>query len=85
MMNQEIDVTGEICPRPALIVRDNLEEMEPGESLLVTADYPPARDNIERTCQKHGYETAEAESGEGDLFTLRIVVPDEAKGPVMDS
>jgi TusA-related sulfurtransferase len=47
----------------------------------VTADYPPARDSIQRTCQKHGYETAVAESGDGDRFTLRIVVPDEATGP----
>jgi len=84
-MSKEIDVTGEICPRPALITRDHLEEMDAGESLLVTADYPPARDNIERTCQKHGYETAEVDAGDGDEFTLRIVVPDEAKGPVMDS
>lgn len=80
-MSEELDVTGEVCPRPALLVRDRLEDMDPGERLRVTADYPPARDNIQRTCQKHGYETAVAESGDGDQFTLRIVVPDEATGP----
>ncbi len=83
-MSKEIDVKGEVCPRPALIVRDTLEEMDPGEDLTVTADYPPARDNIERTCQKHGYETSEVDAGEGDKFTLRIVVPEEATGPHID-
>lgn len=80
-MPEELDVTGEVCPRPALLVRDRLEDLDPGQTLVVTADYPPARDNIQRTCRKHGYETATAESGEGDLFELHIVVPDEATGP----
>lgn len=82
-MTEQIDVTGEICPRPALIVRDTLEDLDPGDVLLVTADYPPARDNIKRTCEKHGYETADESSGDEE-FTLRIAVPDEAVGPTME-
>lgn len=83
-MSKEIDVTGETCPRPALIVRDTLEDMDPGNILRVTADYPPARDNIQRTCEKHGYETEGDDSSEGDEFTLTIRIPDEAMGPAIE-
>ncbi|MEF8854800.1 MAG: sulfurtransferase TusA family protein, partial [Haloarculaceae archaeon] len=52
---EEVDVTGEVCPRPALIVRDRLATLEAGEDLLVEGDYPPAENNLKRTCRKHGY------------------------------
>jgi tRNA 2-thiouridine synthesizing protein A len=85
-MREEIDVTGEVCPRPALMVRDVLEELEPGDELIVNGDYPPAEGNIQRTCEKHGYEVTNGEGSEdadGDSFTLQIAVPDEAVGPHM--
>ena len=80
-MREEIDVTGEVCPRPALLVRDALEELQPGDELVVTGDYPPAEGNIQRTCEKHGYEVGKQDAGDGDSFTLQIAIPDEAVGP----
>lgn len=81
-MREELDVTGEVCPRPALIVRDALEDLEPGDELVVTGDYPPAEQNLRRTCEKHGYTVQATESeGGGDSFTLQIGVPDRAVGP----
>lgn len=80
-MREEIDVTGEVCPRPALIVRNALEEMDPGDELLVTGDYPPAEGNIQRTCEKHGYEVGKPEAENDDSFTLKIAIPDQAVGP----
>lgn len=56
---ERVDVTGEVCPRPALIVRRRLSELDPGEELLVHGDYPPAEENLRRTCTKHGFEVAE--------------------------
>ncbi|MFT4930291.1 MAG: tRNA 2-thiouridine synthesizing protein A [Natronomonas sp.] len=80
-MREEIDVTGEVCPRPALMVRDSLEELGPGDELVVMGDYPPAEENIQRTCEKHGYGVSKPDSDEGESFTLRITIPDEALGP----
>jgi tRNA 2-thiouridine synthesizing protein A len=68
---ERVDVTGEVCPRPALIVRRHLSDLEEGEELLVRGDYPPAEENLRRTCRKHGYEVTDA-GGEGDDFELRI-------------
>lgn len=61
---EHVDVTGEICPRPALIVRDRLSELEPGDELLVRGDYPPAERNLRRTCAKHGFEVVDADSAD---------------------
>ena len=78
-------MTGEVCPRPALIVRNTLEDLEPGDELVVDGDYPPAEDNITRTCEKHGYEVTRRETdGDGDTFSLKIAVPDEAVGPKIE-
>lgn len=79
-----VDVTGEICPRPALIVRRRLSRMEPGEELLVRGDYPPAERNLRRTCYKHGFAVADGdEEGEStdELFELRITVTEDASIP----
>lgn len=58
-MQESVDVTGAVCPKPALIVRRCLTELEPGDELLVTGDYPPAERNLRRTCYKHGFEVSD--------------------------
>ena len=76
---EHVDVTGEVCPRPALIVRDRLTELAAGDTLVVEGDYPPAEQNLRRTCTNHGFTV---EDGDGDAdddrFELRITVTDEA-------
>lgn len=75
----EVDVTGAVCPRPMLIVRRCLEELESGDDLTVTGDYPPAERNIRRSCYKHGFEVrGEAVEEENDTFTLHITVTEES-------
>lgn len=72
---ERVDVTGEVCPRPALIVRRRLDDLEGGTELLVKGDYPPAERNLERTCTKHGYEVenrATSEDGTDEGFELLI-------------
>jgi tRNA 2-thiouridine synthesizing protein A len=74
---ERVDVTGEVCPRPALIVRRRLADLDPGEELLVRGDYPPAEENLERTCRKHGFEVTDAGSEDGH-FRLRVAVTEDA-------
>ncbi|UHQ96173.1 sulfurtransferase TusA family protein [Natrinema halophilum] len=72
-----IDVSGMVCPQPVSIVRRCLEELEPGDELVVTGDYPPAERSICRTCYKHGYAVTDATDDDSDgaeTFTLRIRV-----------
>lgn len=74
---EHVDVTGEICPRPALIVRRQLSDLEPGETLVVRGDYPPAEQNLRRTCETHGFDVR-GRSSAGDDFELQITVTDDA-------
>ena len=77
---EEVDVTGEVCPRPALIVRRELADLEAGEDLLVRGDYPPAEENLKRTCTTHGFEVEAADGSGEDGFELRITVTEDAAG-----
>lgn len=76
---EEVDVVGEVCPRPALLVRRRLADLDPGAELLVRGDYPPAKENLRRTCEKHGYEVT-AVDAEGENFALKIRVTPGASG-----
>ncbi|ADB62789.1 SirA family protein (plasmid) [Haloterrigena turkmenica DSM 5511] len=77
-----VDVSGEVCPRPALIVRKRLSELEVGDRLLVRGDYPPAERNLCRMCRKRGFTVAKTEDGtDGDAFELRIEVTEGAEIP----
>jgi tRNA 2-thiouridine synthesizing protein A len=76
---KRVDVTGEVCPRPALIVRRELTGLSPDEELLVVGDYPPAERNLRRTCSKHGYDVTDVpDEASADAFALRIVPTAEA-------
>lgn len=77
-----VDVRGEICPRPALIVRQQLAELETGDELLVRGDYPPAERNLCRMCRKRGFTVAKTEDGSNEnAFELRIEVTEDAEIP----
>lgn len=73
-----VDVTGEVCPRPALIVRRELSELEEGETLIVEGDYPPAQKNLTRSCEKRGFDVNTIESAENGSFELEITVTEFA-------
>lgn len=75
---EHVDVTGEVCPRPALIVRRQLAELDEGETLVVEGDYPPARKNLKRSCEKRGYDVVGRETDDGAAFELRITPTEQA-------
>lgn len=78
---EHVDVTGEVCPRPALIVRRRLAELGPGETLVVRGDYPPAEQNLRRSCETHGYDVRAGDADDGEGFELHITPTDSATGP----
>ncbi|MGB9933828.1 sulfurtransferase TusA family protein [Haloarcula amylolytica] len=74
-----VDVRGEICPRPALIVRQALSDLDAGETLVVRGDYPPAEENLRRMCTTHGIDVMTAETAvETDEFELELKVTEMA-------
>jgi len=77
-MGVEVDVSGLVCPQPAAVVRRCLAELETGEELVVTGDYPPAKRSIRRTCYKHGFAVEQGPPTDDGEFSLRIVVTESA-------
>lgn len=75
----ELDVSGLVCPQSSAVVRRCLAELDPGDELVVTGDYPPAKRSIRRSCYKHGFEVREGPPTEGETeFSLRIVVTESS-------
>ena len=48
----ELDVTGLVCPVPALKTKKQLRTMRPGLVLKVVTDYKPASDSVPRDLAK---------------------------------
>lgn len=74
----EVDTRGLVCPKPVLVVRRCLEELEPGDELTVIGDYPPSMRTIRRTCYRHGYALQDDRATDDGEFRLRIRVTEES-------
>ncbi len=57
--DREIDLKGEVCPYTFVKSLLTLEEMEEGQVLRVTVDYPPSVENVPRSLKNEGHEIIE--------------------------
>lgn len=75
----KLDVSGLVCPQPTAVVRRCLAELDTGDELVVTGDYPPAERSIRRSCYKHGFAVADGPPQvDEETFSLRIRVTEES-------
>lgn len=66
-----LDCVGLFCPEPVFRTRLELDEMEVGEVLEVTADDPAAEEDIKRLVKRLGHEIISFEI-EGDQIKFLI-------------
>ena len=69
--DKTLDCLGLFCPEPVFKTRMQLDEMEIGETLEVTADDPAAKSDIEDLAENLGQEIVESVQ-EGDV--TRIII-----------
>lgn len=69
--DKQLDCTGLYCPEPVFRTRMALDELEPGETLEVTADDPAAYEDLKRLAERLGHEVLSL-TKEGD--EIRIVI-----------
>ena len=70
--NRTLDCTGLYCPEPVFRVRLELGDMEPGQTLKVTADDPAAEEDIKRLVKRLGHEILEIKTDNENVeFTIR--------------
>ena len=70
--NRTLDCTGLYCPEPVFRVRLELDDMEPGQTLKVTADDPAAEEDIKRLVKRLGHEILEIKTDNENVeFPIR--------------
>ncbi|MHA1745281.1 MAG: sulfurtransferase TusA family protein [Promethearchaeota archaeon] len=74
--DEELDVSGLVCPMPALKTKKKLMKMKPGLVLKIFIDYEPAVESVPRDLAKTKHEylsTEEDEDEEGWNIYYRCV------------
>ena len=71
-IDRKLDCIGLYCPEPIFRTRMELDTMEEGEILEVTADDPAAEEDIPRLAKRLGHEVLEVKREAGKLvFVIR--------------
>ena len=68
--DEELDVSGQVCPVPALKTKQKLMQMKQGQVLKVITDYKPASESVPRDLAKtkHKYLGLEEIDGGWTMF-----------------
>ena len=68
---KKLDATGLFCPEPVFRTKIEIERMQVGEIIIVSADDPAAEDDISRWVTRNGHELV-GMSKDGETITFKI-------------
>ncbi len=68
---KKLDATGLFCPEPVFRTKIEVERMQVGEIIIVSADDPAAEDDISRWVNRSGHELLDM-SKTGETITFKI-------------
>ena len=68
---KKLDATGLFCPEPVFRTKIEIERMQVGEIIIVSADDPAAEDDISRWVTRSGHELLDM-SKVGETITFKI-------------
>ena len=68
---KKLDATGLFCPEPVFRTKIEIERMQVGEIIVVSADDPAAEDDISRWVTRNGHELLDM-SKDGETITFKI-------------
>ncbi len=68
---KKLDATGLFCPEPVFRTKIEIERMQVGETLTVSADDPAAEDDISRWVTRTGHELVNMSKDE-NVITFKI-------------
>ena len=68
---KKLDATGLFCPEPVFRTKIEIEKMQVGETLVVSADDPAAEDDISRWVTRNGHELLDM-TKDGNTITFQI-------------
>jgi tRNA 2-thiouridine synthesizing protein A len=68
---KKLDATGLFCPEPVFRTKIEIERLQVGEIITVSADDPAAEDDISRWVTRNGHELLDM-SKNGETITFKI-------------
>ena len=68
---KKLDATGLFCPEPVFRTKIEIERMQVGQVITVSADDPAAEDDISRWVARNGHELLDM-SKDGETITFKI-------------
>jgi len=68
---KKLDATGLFCPEPVFRTKIEVERMQVGDIIVVSADDPAAEDDISRWVTRNGHELLDM-SKDGETITFKI-------------
>ena len=68
---KKLDATGLFCPEPVFRTKIEIEKMQVGDILNVSADDPAAEEDISRWVTRNGHELLDM-SKDGNVITFQI-------------
>jgi len=68
---KKLDATGLFCPEPVFRTKIEIEKMQVGEVLAVSADDPAAEDDISRWVTRNGHELLDMNK-DGNTINFQI-------------
>lgn len=71
MTEKELDMCGMFCPEPVFRTKIEMEKMQAGDTLTVTADDPEAESDISTWAKRSGNEILDM-SKDGDKVTFKL-------------
>jgi len=69
--HKKLDAVGLFCPEPVFRTKIEIERMQVGQTLIVSADDPAAEEDISRWVTRSGHELLDL-SKDGDVITFQI-------------
>ncbi len=69
-IDRELDCLGLYCPEPVFRTRLALDEIEVGQTLMVTADDPAAEEDLKRLVSRLGHELVSLESDDDQVIVV---------------
>jgi TusA-related sulfurtransferase len=69
--HRTLDCTGLYCPEPVFRLRLELDDMQPGQTIKVTADDPAAGEDIKRLTKRLGHKILEMKT---DDETVEFII-----------
>ena len=71
-VDQELDISNEVCPMTFVRTRLALERMAPGQTLLVRLKGAEPLRNVPHTAQEQGHEVISLETGSDGISRLLL-------------